>query len=311
MMAGFPQGNLTDVKPMQEAIEKASVLLEAHQYIRAFEKKLVVIKVGGSIMDEPETLKKLLHDVCFLDAVGIRPILVHGGGKGITKAMESAGLQAQFVQGRRYTDERTLAIAEHVLINDINTGMVQVINDFGHRAMGLHSLGSCVVFGKRLFLHGEPDETGKARRIDIGYVGEVDWVNAGLLRALTEAEWIPIIAPIARDAAGAKLNINADSVAGEVAGALNAEKLVLVSDTHGIRTGETDDTLASHLTKAEIEDLVARQVVGTGMLPKVEACFTALEGGVNKTHIIDGRTPHSLLLEIFSTAGVGTEIVLK
>jgi len=225
--------------------------------------------------------------------------------------MASAGLQAQFVQGRRYTDERTLAIAEHVLINDINSMMVRAINDYGHRAMGLHSLGSCVVFGKRMFLHGEPDENGKPRRIDIGYVGEVDWINAGLLRALTEAEWIPVIAPIARDASGAKLNINADSVAGEVAAAVKAEKLVLLSDTHGIRTGEDDESLASHLTKAEIENLVAHGVVGEGMLPKVEACYTALGGGVTKTHIIDGRKPHSLLLEIFSTEGIGTEIVLR
>lgn len=295
---------------MQEAIAKAAVLIEAHHYIRAFEGKTIVIKVGGSIMDEPETLANLLMDVCFLDAVGLHPIIVHGGGKGITKAMAEAGLEAHFVQGRRYTDDRTLAIAEHVLVNAINRGMVDQINANGHAGMGVHSLASCVVFGKRLFLTGEADEDGKPRKIDIGYVGEVDWVNAAMLEALVKAEYIPVIAPIARDRQGAKLNINADSVAGKVAAALPAEKLVLVSDTHGIRTGDTDDTLASHLTKAQIEQLIEGGVISTGMLPKVEACFAALEGGVNKTHIIDGRIPHSLLLEIFSDQGIGTEIVL-
>jgi len=296
---------------MEEAIRKAGVLVEAHSYIRAFEDKIVVIKVGGSIMDEPETLSNLLKDVCFLDAVGIRPILVHGGGKGITAAMKQAGLEAQFVQGRRYTDERTLTIAEHVLVNDVNRFICETISGFGHFAMGLHSLSSCAVFGKRLFLTGEPDETGKPRRIDIGFVGEVESVNADLLRALVKAEYIPVIAPIARDRTGGKLNINADSAAGEVAAALPAEKFVLVSDTHGIRTGEGADTLASHLTKSQIERLIDDGVIASGMLPKVEACFTALQGGVNKTHIIDGRIPHSLLLEIFSDAGIGTEIVLE
>ena len=290
---------------MQEAIRKASVLIEAHHYIREFEDKVVVVKVGGSIMDEPDVLSNLLRDVCFLDAVGIRPIVVHGGGKGITAAMQEAGLEAHFVQGRRYTDERTLAIAEHVLCNDINRFMVRTINEFGHNAMGLHSLSSCAVFGRRLFLKGE-----EGRKIDIGFVGEVESVNGELLRALTKAGTIPVIAPIARDRTGSKLNINADSAAGCVAGAIPAEKLVLVSDTHGIRTGEGDETLASHLTKAEIEKLVADGVISSGMLPKVEACFAALQGGANKTHIIDGRIPHSLLLEIFSKEGIGTEIVL-
>ncbi len=295
---------------MQEAIQKAAVLIEAHHYIRQFEGRIIVVKVGGSIMDEPDVLTELLRDVCFLDAVGLRPILVHGGGKGITKAMAQAGLEAHFVQGRRYTDDRTLSIAEHVLVNDINLFMVDRIRAFGHEAMGLHSLASCAVFGKRLFLDGEPDAHGKPRRIDIGFVGEVDWVNADLLRALTGAGQIPVIAPIARDRHGAKLNINADSVAGHVAAALPAEKLVLVSDTHGIRTGEGDDTLANHLTRRQIEELVETGVIASGMLPKVEACFDALAGGVNKTHIVDGRIPHSLLLEIFSREGIGTEIVI-
>lgn len=291
---------------MQEAIAKAAVLVEAHQYIRQFRGKRVVVKVGGSIMDAPRKLRSVVVDICFLAAVGIRPIIVHGGGKGITQAMKDAGLEAQFVQGRRYTDERTLAIAEHVLVNDVNRAITEAIEESGHPAMGLHSLASCAIFARRLFLRGEDD-----RKIDVGLVGEVEWVNAPLLCAVADTGRIPVIAPIARDASGGKLNVNADSAAGKVAGAIAAEKLVLVSDTHGIRTGHTEESLATHLTKAQIERLIDDAIIAEGMLPKVEACFAAIEGGVNKTHIIDGKIPHALLLEIFSTAGIGTEIVLR
>lgn len=291
---------------MQDAIAKAQALVEAHAYIQAFAGRAVVVKVGGSIMDEPDSLHGLIDDICFMHAVGLRPVIVHGGGKAISAAMQQAGLEAQFVQGRRYTDERTLAIAEHVLINEINRGMVSYITEkMEHPAMGLHSLGSCVVFGKRLKLQGE-----QGRQIDIGMVGQVDWVNAKLLGALLSAGTIPVIAPIARDPAGGKLNINADSVAGHVAAAMRAEKLVLVSDTHGIRRSENPDDLARHLTRTEINALIDSGVINAGMLPKVEASLTALSGGVRKAHIIDGRIPHSLLLEVYTTQGIGTEIVL-
>ncbi len=292
---------------MNNAIAKAAALVEAHEYIRRFENKTIVVKVGGSIMDDPAALKSLINDICFMDAVGMRPVIVHGGGKSITEAMQKAGLEAQFVQGRRYTDERTLAIAEHVLVNEVNRGIVDQINQLEHRGMGLHSLSSCVVFAKRLFLPS-PDDAG--RRIDLGFVGEVETVNGPLLTALVEGEYIPVIAPIARDRAGGKLNVNADSVAGHVAAALKAEKLVLISDTHGIRTTDSADSLATHLTKSQIAALVDDGVISAGMLPKVEATFTALEAGVNKAHIIDGRIPHSVLLEIYTAQGVGTEIVL-
>lgn len=290
---------------MEEAIAKAAALVEAQEYIRRFRNKVVVVKIGGSIMDEPATLSSLVGDVSFLAAVGMRPVVVHGGGKSITEAMKKAGLEAQFVQGRRYTDDRTLAIAEHVLVHEVNTPIVQQIRTLGHRAMGLHSLASCAVFGKRLFLKDEQD-----RKIDVGFVGEVEWINAELLSAVLESGHIPVIAPIARDRTGGKLNINADSVAGHVAAALKAEKLVLVSDTHGIRTSEDPQHMASHLTRGQIEDLVHTGVITAGMLPKVEAAMTALEGGVTKVHVIDGRLPHSLLLEVYTAQGVGTEIVL-
>lgn len=294
------------VQSMEQAIAKAEALIEAHQYIRRFSGKVVVIKVGGSIMNAPQALESLIADVCFLAEVGMRPVLVHGGGKRITEAMQTAGLEAQFVQGRRYTDERTLGIAEHVLVNEVNKTITALIDAQGRKAMGLHSLGSCVIFGTRLFL----DDGDGRRQVDVGLVGEVQWVNADLLQALIAAEVLPVIAPIARDRAGGKLNINADSVAGHVAAALKAEKLVLVSDTHGVRTGADGDQTASSLTKAQIEELVRTGVINAGMLPKVEASITALEGQVAKAHIIDGRVPHALLLEIYTNSGIGTEIVL-
>jgi acetylglutamate kinase len=297
---------------MQQAITKAAALVEAHAYIRQFAGKPIVVKVGGSIMDDPAALKQLLVDICFMDAVGMRPIVVHGGGKSITSAMQKAGLEAQFVQGRRYTDERTLAIAEHVLVNEVNKGIADTINDVAdHKAMSLHSLASCAVFAKKLFLNA-PGQNGDAteRKVDIGFVGEVEWVNANLLQALISANVIPVIAPIARDSSGGKLNVNADSVAGHVAAAVKAEKLILVSDTHGIRTDENAASLASHLTKSQIEELVNKGVITAGMLPKVESSFAALEGGVPKAHIIDGRIQHSLLLEVYTKEGIGTEIVL-
>ena len=299
---------------MQDAIEKAGALLEAHAYIQRFQDKIVVVKVGGSIMDEPTALQRLLQDICFMATVGMRPVLVHGGGKSITAAMAEAGLEAHFVQGRRYTDDRTLAIAEHVLVNEINRPMAAYIQSQGHKAMGLHSLDSCVVFAKRLFLTLSAEEAGsdaKPRKVDVGLVGEVERVNAPLLRAVCESRYIPVIAPIARDSAGGKLNVNADSVAGHVAAALRAEKLVLVSDTHGIRTKADDPaSLATSLTREQIEELIEEGVITSGMLPKVEASLIALEGGVTKAHIVDGRIDHSLLLEIYTDSGVGTEIVL-
>ena len=302
------------VIPMvKEAITKATALVEAHEYIRRFDGKAVVVKVGGSIMDDPKVLSNLIEDVCFMDAVGIRPVVVHGGGSGITQAMQAAGLEAQFVHGRRYTDDRTLAIAEQVLAKQINRSIVDQIASRGPKAMGLHSLASCVVFAKRMFLRlpAGPGQEGDCRQIDLGFVGEVDWINRDVLLALLEAGCVPVVAPIGRDAAGGKLNVNADLVAGHVAAAIGAEKLVLVSDTHGVRTSHEVDSLASHLTQSKIRQLVEEGVIVAGMLPKVEASLIALEGGVSKVHIIDGRIPHSLMLEIYTQKGIGTEIVLS
>jgi acetylglutamate kinase len=253
-----------------------------------------------------QALSAILTDVVFMNYVGMQPILVHGGGKAINEAMERAGLVPQMVMGRRYTDERTLAIAEHVLCNQVNKFIVNFIEAQGCEAMGLHSLSSIVLFAEKTYLPG-PD----GRRIDLGFVGEVTSVNSRLLHLLVQADSIPVIATIARDTAGGKLNVNADTAAGAVAAEVKAEKLVIVSDTHGIRRDVNNpDSRVSHIDMAQIEQMVKDGTITSGMLPKVEACVTALKGGVTKTHIIDGRIPHALLLEIYTEAGIGTEIVL-
>src|SRR5262245_56213405 len=275
---------------MDAAINKASALVEALSYIQRFHNKVVVVKIGGSIMDDEAGLVSILNDIVFMNYVGMQPILVHGGGKAINQAMEAAGLQPQMVLGRRYTDERTLAIAEHVLCNQINRFVVNFIQSQGCEAMGLHSLSSVVLFAEKTYV-----QTTDGRHVDLGYVGEVTGVNARLLQLLVQADSIPCIATIARDAAGGKLNVNADTAAGAVAAAMKAEKLVVVSDTHGIRRDVNDpESRISHLTVNQTDDMVKEGIINSGMLPKVEACVTALRGGVNKAHIIDGRIPHAV-----------------
>lgn len=297
---------------MNFAIEKAAALIEAHRYIRTFRDKVVVVKVGGSIQEDDERMRALLTDVAFMQAVGMRPVIVHGGGKSITRAMSDAGLKARFIQGRRYTDRQTLEIAERVLVNEVNRGLVEHLNSSGSRALGLTSLGSCVLFAERMAL--EDSKTGE--RIDLGYVGNVTEVNTVLLTALCEDGFIPVLAPVAvsrrADGDGVwKLNVNADTAAGHVAATMKAEKLVVLSDTHGIRTEpDNPDSSASTLTRSQIDGLVHKGVIGEGMLPKVEACLIAISAGVPKAHIIDGRIPHSLLLEIYTDEGIGTQITL-
>ena len=288
---------------MQEAIAKAATLIEALGYIQRFRGKIVVVKMGGSIMDDAQAMNDMLTDVVFLSAVGMHPVIVHGGGKAISSAMEARGLEVQFVQGRRYTDQRSLTVVEHVLCNEINQTIVDRINALGGSAMPMHTLGSCVLFGEKLFLEED------SRKIDLGFVGQVTEVNGKLVELLCRSGMVPVIAPLARDRTGGRLNCNADTAAGEVAAALKAEKFVCVSDTHGVRRDPKDpDSLATSLTEAEIVTMIASGAIDGGMLPKTNACLRALEAGVSRAHIIDGKFPHSLLLEIFSDRGVGTLI---
>ncbi|MFZ0035617.1 MAG: acetylglutamate kinase, partial [Sedimentisphaerales bacterium] len=283
----------------------ADALIEAMEYIRRFSGRIVVVKLGGSVLDDTCLQKKLLTDIAFMATVGIQPIIVHGGGKAITKAMNEVGIEAVWVQGRRYTDERTLTIVEHTLVRKINTPICETLEELGCKAMGLHSLSSCVLFAEVLRLAGE-----NGRKVDLGLVGEVVEVNAELLKTLCSDRIIPVIAPVAKDKAGGRLNVNADSAAGKVAGAVCAEKLVVVSDTHGIRTDINDpESRVSSLNETQIKDMIGSGVIGDAMLPKVEACMIAMETGVKKAHIIDGRIPHSLLLEIYTDKGIGTEII--
>ena len=289
---------------MEQAIEKAGALIEAMEYIRNFKDKVVVVKLGGSILDDEQLRRNMLMDVVFMSIVGIRTVLVHGGGKAITTAMSEAGLEPVWVQGRRYTDDLTLTIAEHTLINKLNKPICQTLNELGCKAMGLHSLSSCVVFAEPLRL-----ENGDGRRIDLGLVGKVTEVNGEMLTTLCQSGVIPVIAPVARAKTGGKLNVNADSVAGNVAAAIAAEKLVVVSDTHGIRRDVNDpESYISSVSREEIAAMIADGTISKGMMPKVESCLTAIEGGVHKAHIIDGRIPHSLLLEIYTAKGIGTQI---
>ena len=290
---------------MEQAIAKAAALIEAMEYIRSFREKIVVVKLGGSILDDLELQKKLLTDVVFMSIVGMRPILVHGGGKAITAAMNEAGLEPVWVHGRRYTDERTLAIAERTLVKTVNQPICDTLNELGVKTMGLHSLSSCVVFAEQLRL-----ENSDGRKLDLGLVGKVNKINTDLLTTLCNSGVIPVIAPVARAKTGGKLNVNADSVAGHVAAAVKAEKLVALSDTHGIRADINDpDSRISSANEAEIEKMITDGTISSGMMPKVEACITALDGGARKAHIIDGRIPHSLLLEIYTDKGIGTQIV--
>ncbi len=288
---------------MEKAIAKAKVLIETLDYIQRFAGKIIVIKMGGSVMDDKQAMADLLADVVFMNTVGMRPVIVHGGGKAISEAMAQRGLEVQFVLGRRYTDQRTLTVVEHVLCTEINESIAGVIESLGSAAMSLHSLSSCVLFGEKLFLEHE------GRKVDFGQVGKITSVNARLIGLLCQADTIPVIAPLARDRTGGKLNCNADTAAGEVAAALQAEKLVVVSDTHGIRSDPEDpESRVSDVTEAEIKKMIDDGTISAGMLPKVEACLRALDAGVMRAHIIDGRFTHSLLLEIFTEEGVGTVI---
>lgn len=290
----------------EEAIRKADVLIEALGYIRKFHGRFTVIKLGGSVMEEPEALRALLVDVVFMQTVGMRPVVVHGGGKAITLAMERAGLQARFVLGRRYTDDATLEIVARVLAEEINEDITRHINKFGGRASGLHHKTHQCLYGRRLTLPG-----ADGSEIDLGRVGEVTEVDVTPIENLCLAGVVPVLPSLAEDDDGRLLNVNADTAAAAVAMALEAEKLVFLTDTPGILMDRNEPaSLVRGLTPEGCHDLVDRGVIDKGMIPKVEACLASLEAGVKKTHIIDGRLRHSLLLEMYTDRGIGTEIAL-
>jgi acetylglutamate kinase len=295
---------------VQDAIEKADVLIEAMGWIRRFRDKVTVIKLGGSVMEDPEALDHLLLDIVFMETVGMRPIVVHGGGAAITRAMADANIEARFIQGRRYTDEATLGIVEKVLAGEINETIAKRIEEFGGRAMPLNFVGETnnnVLWGEKLTLAGKEGE-----QIDLGAVGNVTKVDREILDNLCYAGQVPVIPSMCETADGARLNVNADTAATAVAQAMGAEKLVFLSDVNGVRKDKNDpNSLIHSLTADEARRMIADGSIEAGMIPKVEGCLETLSRGVRKIHIIDGRVRHSLLLEIYTNQGVGTELVAE
>ena len=291
---------------MQKLIEKAKILIEAMPYIQTFRGKTFVIKYGGNAMIDEALKQGFAQDVVLLRFIGINPVIVHGGGPQIGKIMERMGKKSSFVSGQRVTDEETMDIVEMVLGGKVNKEIVNLISQAGGRAVGLTGKDGGLIQAKKLKLTRKSEETGETEIIDIGLVGEVTEVRPEALQALDQGGFIPVIAPVGVGAHGETYNINADLVAGAIAGALKAEKLILLTDQAGIL--DKDKNLISSLNKKKVESMVKAGTVSGGMLPKTKSCFDALEAGCAKVHIIDGRVPHALLLEIFTREGIGTEI---
>jgi len=293
---------------MESFIGKAEVLMEALPYFRRFYGKTFVIKYGGHAMVDEELKASFAQDIVLLKYVGINPVVVHGGGPQIDKILDRMGIRSRYVRGMRVTDQETLDIVEMVLVGKINKEIVTLINQHGGMAVGLSGKDGGLILARKMNVtvaeNGKPPEI-----IDIGMVGEIIGINPLVIDSLDENKFIPVIAPVGVGERGETYNINADLVAGEVAEALHAEKFILMTDVEGVKDkrGELLSTLRVNQARKMIQD----GVVGAGMIPKVECCVNALKGGVEKTHIIDGRVKHAVLLEIFTKEGIGTEVVRK
>jgi acetylglutamate kinase len=287
-------------------MDRAQVLMEALPYIRAFYGKRLVVKYGGHAMVKDDLKRSFAMDVVLMKYIGMNPVIVHGGGPQIGELMEKLGKVPHFVQGMRVTDAETMDIVEMVLGGKINKEIVGLINQHGGRAIGLSGKDGGLIRASRLMVR-EPGGDEDSPLIDIGLVGKVNAINSHVIQVLDSSGYIPIIAPVGVGEDGEPYNINADLVAGEVAAALKAEKLIMLTDVEGIL--DEQKSLISSLKRADVPKLIEQGVISEGMLPKVEACLTALEGGVRKAHIIDGRQDHALLLEVFTNRGIGTEIV--
>jgi acetylglutamate kinase len=286
---------------LKESIQKAQILIEAFPYIRQWFGATVVVKYGGSTRSGAEELKNTLQDIVLMKFVGMRPIVVHGGGKDITTLTEKLGIRSRFIDGLRVTDLPTMEVVEMVLGGKINKELVSTIQQLGGQAVGLSGKDGAMLQATRI-----KSKTGK----DIGYVGKVSKVNTSILDLLDKEQFIPVIAPLGLGMDGKTYNINADEAAGAIAGALKAEKLVFLTDVPGIcRKKDDPKSLLSSVKVSEVQKLIKSGVISGGMIPKVEACLHAVKSGVHKTHIIDGTLPHALLLEIFTPKGVGTEII--
>ncbi|QJA06849.1 acetylglutamate kinase [Thermosulfurimonas marina] len=288
-------------------MDTAQVLIEALPYIRHFYGKVVVVKYGGHAMVDPALKEAFAQDIVLMKYVGIRPVIVHGGGPQISQVMERMGLKPVFVEGQRVTDPETMSVVEMVLVGTVNKSIVSLINRHGGRAVGLSGRDGDLIEAEKMQVYRYTGEDRPPEIIDIGRVGRVKKVNPGVLHTLMEAGFIPVIAPVGVGPEGEAYNINADLVAGAVAGALSAEKVIYLTDVEGVL--DEEGRLLSSLTLAEVEELLQKEVARGGMIPKLKSAKKALASGVHKAHIIDGRVPHALLLELFTDQGVGTEIV--
>jgi acetylglutamate kinase len=289
---------------VQQAIEKANTLIEALAWIRQFRDKTTVIKLGGSMLSDPDAIHHILLDILFMESVGMRPVVVHGAGSRISAAMSEAGIEPKFVAGRRYTDEATLKIVERVLANETNNELAETFEKIGGRAMTLNFDSTPVLTGRLLEMN---DEEGSP--VDLGFVGEITKVDRLVVDNLCYAGQVPFIPSMAETEEGQKLNVNADTAATKIAQELNAHKLVILSDVAGVlRDPDDPDSIISMLSRSEATKLIEDGTISGGMIPKIEACLETLDRGVRKVHIVDGRLRHSLLLETYTSGGIGTVI---
>ena len=295
---------------MKKLIQKAEILLEALPFIKNFYGKTFVIKYGGNAMVSEKLKDNFALDIVMMKYIGINPVIIHGGGPQIDKTLKALGIKSQFFEGQRVTNKETIDVVEMVLGGKINKEIVSLINRHGGNAVGITGKDGDLIMAKR-HKKGKKQsaETNRPEIIDLGLVGEITKVNPRILETLDKNEFVPVIAPIGKGEDGATLNINADFVASKIASALKAEKLILMTDTEGVKnkTGK----LQPGLTKKEVAAMIKEKVIKDGMLPKVKCCLDALKAGVHKTHIVDGRVQHALLLEIFTEDGIGTQIVEK
>jgi len=292
-------------------LKRENILIEALPYIREFYDSIMVIKMGGHAIVDPDIMEKIVQDIVLLKFVGIHPVIVHGGGPEITDKMERMGKKPEFVAGLRVTDDETLEIARMVLVGNVNSKIVALISKHGGKGVGLSGSDGRLIVAKKL----APQRVtvgGVEKEIDLGWVGETEVINPEIIMILAGKEYIPVISPIASDDKGNDFNVNADTVAGDIAAALNAKKLISLTDVPGILRDPNDtETRISRIAFNEIETLIADNVISGGMIPKVKSSAAAIEGGVGQVHIIDGSIPHSLLLELFTHEGIGTMIYRK
>lgn len=284
-------------------IKKAEILIEALPYIQKLYGKTVVIKYGGNAMINDELKNSVIEDITLLKYIGLNPVLVHGGGPDINKALQKFDVKSEFVNGLRVTDSQTIEVAQMVLVGKINKEIVSLLNSKGARAIGL-----CGIDGKLIECEQYKTEIDGELR-DIGYVGTITKINSKVLDLISKDEYIPVVAPIGVGPGGESYNINADTVAGEIAAALQAEKLILLTDVEGVKPSKDSDAIIPALTIDEVHELIEQKIIEGGMIPKVLGCVDAVEKGVGRTHIIDGRIPHCILLEIFTYKGIGTMIM--